>query len=442
MKFFVSYCHADNSQKERLRAHLAPLRREGLITDWHDSEITAGSIISTEISTHLQSAQVFLALVSPDFLNSQSCYEAEMLQAIERHRQGKIEIVAIILEPCYWQSSPLGHFKVLPRDGRPVSEWPNPNNAFLDIAQELRRLAQKHTPRERLVSPTEVGVVVPRMEAEAVRCRDERRTRPGRQGIGREGTGTIESTLARMSDRLDEIGAALLLDHPRTPDEEGEQIGRRYSTTLSHAPNVIVPELRNCFRMHMERFEADVRDLLQLPGVLLPADRRAAFARALASAVDEFTVINPTIYADLHANWTPAWRNFIHWLTQQEHMRRRYVITRDLRTFQTSGGKSQPLARVRQMVSTLEAWGFEVFFCPPKLLAAGKPSSPFAEYGFDVFGDRYAMTVVPQKDFSGSHAIRTSVQRIDTSLAAYLEAVRQFREPVGGVLSRRVRNTA
>lgn len=48
----------------------------------------------------------------------------------------------IIIEPCDWTSSPLRRFKALPRDGKPVSEWTNANNAYLDVVEELRRILE------------------------------------------------------------------------------------------------------------------------------------------------------------------------------------------------------------------------------------------------------------------------------------------------------------
>ena len=41
---------------------------------------------------------------------------------------------------CDWLASPLAKFKAVPKDGKPISEWANENNAYLDIVKELRRL--------------------------------------------------------------------------------------------------------------------------------------------------------------------------------------------------------------------------------------------------------------------------------------------------------------
>jgi hypothetical protein len=127
---------------ERLHTHLAMLRREGGIAEWFDRDILAGGEIDREIASHLNASSLFLALVSPDFLNSQYCYESEMQAAIRKHDNGEIIIVPIILEPCDWLFSPLKQFKALPQNGKPITEWTNQNEALLDVVTELRRLVQ------------------------------------------------------------------------------------------------------------------------------------------------------------------------------------------------------------------------------------------------------------------------------------------------------------
>jgi hypothetical protein len=142
MKAFISYSHRNERMLERFHTHLAQLRRESRISDWYDRQIVAGAHIDHEIFAQLEDSQVFIPLVSADFLSSNYCYEKEMSRAIERHAAGEVMIVPVILEPCDWRASPLGTFKALPKDGRPISEWPNEDAAWFDVVTELRRLAQ------------------------------------------------------------------------------------------------------------------------------------------------------------------------------------------------------------------------------------------------------------------------------------------------------------
>lgn len=140
MRAFISYSHHDAWAVERLHTHLAMLRREGHIVAWYDRDILAGSDLDAEIASELASCDLFLPLLSPDFLASDYCYETEMMRAIERHDAGELRVVPIVIEPCDWAASSLRKLKALPKDGKPVAEWTNKNTAFLDIVNELRRV--------------------------------------------------------------------------------------------------------------------------------------------------------------------------------------------------------------------------------------------------------------------------------------------------------------
>lgn len=140
MKAFISYSHKDTNALERLRTHLSVLRRQGAIEDWCDRQILAGDEIDSEVDKRLDECGIFLPLVSPDFLASHYCYDREMTVAIQRHDAKKLRVMPMIVEPCDWLSSPLARFKAVPRDGVPISTWPNVNEAYLDVVNELRRV--------------------------------------------------------------------------------------------------------------------------------------------------------------------------------------------------------------------------------------------------------------------------------------------------------------
>ena len=142
MRIFISYSHRDQAVLDRLHTHLAPLRSEGLIDTRYDRRILAGGRIDAEIDRELEACELFLMLVSPDFLASDYCVNREMRRALERHRDDAAHVVPIIVEPCDWRSSPLGELKALPLDGEPISKWTNPNDAYLDVVRELRRILE------------------------------------------------------------------------------------------------------------------------------------------------------------------------------------------------------------------------------------------------------------------------------------------------------------
>ena len=62
-----------------------------------------------------------------------------MKRAMERHEAEQAKVVPIVLRACDWTESPFGKLQALPTDVRPVSSWPNIDEAFTDIAKGLRR---------------------------------------------------------------------------------------------------------------------------------------------------------------------------------------------------------------------------------------------------------------------------------------------------------------
>jgi hypothetical protein len=140
MKVFISYSHHDEHYLTLLHKHLDALRRDGSISTWTDKDIHAGGKLDDAIHSSLQSSNLFIALVSADYISSNYCFDKEFKYAIELQERGSLAIVPVIAEPCDWQNTPLGMFKALPRDGKAISTWENVNTAFVDVVQNLRKL--------------------------------------------------------------------------------------------------------------------------------------------------------------------------------------------------------------------------------------------------------------------------------------------------------------
>jgi hypothetical protein len=134
---FFSYSHADENLRDQLEKHLSALKHSGVIETWHDRRMLAGGALSAEIDAHLESADVILLLVSSDFLDSEYCYDREMTRAMERHESGAAVVIPIILRPCDWHSTPFGKLLALPKDGRPITQWPSADEAFLDVVRGI-----------------------------------------------------------------------------------------------------------------------------------------------------------------------------------------------------------------------------------------------------------------------------------------------------------------
>jgi hypothetical protein len=147
IEVFLSYSHRDEQHRKSLIAHLAQLKNEGKIRDWHDRMIGAGTEWKGQIMGHLESAQIVLLLVSADFLASSFCYSIEMKRAVERHDVGEARVIPIILRSCDWQTAPFGKLQALPKDAKAVTSWSNKDEALTNVAKGIRAAVNDIIPK-------------------------------------------------------------------------------------------------------------------------------------------------------------------------------------------------------------------------------------------------------------------------------------------------------
>lgn len=142
-RIFVSYSHRDKSFVEELQSHLTLLQRQGLISIWEDSEITAGAEWSKVIDQQLESADIIILLVSSSFLASDFCWSVELKKAMERHEAKESLVIPVILRPCLWSEAPFSKLQILPREGIPISAFDDTDMAWLDVATSIRKAVQQ-----------------------------------------------------------------------------------------------------------------------------------------------------------------------------------------------------------------------------------------------------------------------------------------------------------
>lgn len=138
VNLFFSYSHKDEELRNELETHLTLLKRQGVISSWHDRRITAGTNIDQSISNELESSEIILLLVSANFLASDYCYEKEMKRALEKHENGTAVVIPVILHPTDWHPAPFGHLRATPTDGKPISMYANQHEAFSIVAKDVR----------------------------------------------------------------------------------------------------------------------------------------------------------------------------------------------------------------------------------------------------------------------------------------------------------------
>jgi internalin A len=138
-----SYAREDEKLRDQLETHLKILERQCLLNLWYDRKISPGQNWAGVIDKKITEAQIILLLVSADFISSDYCYQIEMNQALDRHKNGKAEVIPIILRDCEWGKAPFGYLQVLPKDGKPVTEWNNIDAAWKNVVNGVEKVIER-----------------------------------------------------------------------------------------------------------------------------------------------------------------------------------------------------------------------------------------------------------------------------------------------------------
>mgnify|MGYP002780816569 CR=1 FL=1 len=138
IKVFFSYSHRDEEFKDELVNHLSILRRQGTIADWHDRMIPPGTDWNREIDTYLNSADLILLMVSPDFIASDYCWGVEVQTAMQRHQAGDARVIPVILRRVDWEGAPFAKLQALPKNALPISSWSNRDDGFYNVVGGIK----------------------------------------------------------------------------------------------------------------------------------------------------------------------------------------------------------------------------------------------------------------------------------------------------------------
>ena len=123
----------------QLEAHLSLLRHKGVIREWRRQEVSQNQSGSVPADDYLTLADIILLLISADYLQSEYCYTQEMTRALKRHEAGEARVIPIILRACDLTDAPFQKLQALPTDGRPITSWSNPDEAWTTVAIGIRK---------------------------------------------------------------------------------------------------------------------------------------------------------------------------------------------------------------------------------------------------------------------------------------------------------------
>jgi len=148
INIFVIYALADKDIMLHLLHHLDPLKEAFDLSIWHDDPIIAGQPWKTYIESRIHHTDIFLLLVSDDFMNSQFIKQIEFKAIIDRHKENKSVVIPIIIDNCQWDIDlkltdydiNLNELQILPEDGKPIGDWDSADQVYNNVATGIRTI--------------------------------------------------------------------------------------------------------------------------------------------------------------------------------------------------------------------------------------------------------------------------------------------------------------
>lgn len=136
-KFVIIYDPADEVHCKMLNKHLNVLKLTKKIRVYNVNE-TLGEGLVARAQQEAADADYLLVLITVNFFNSPEWFEL-VYNAIGEGRR----IIPLRMEKADFEGTVLEKLKSLPSMNRAVSEFKNPDDAYVDIVSELRKLLPK-----------------------------------------------------------------------------------------------------------------------------------------------------------------------------------------------------------------------------------------------------------------------------------------------------------
>ena len=139
-KLFISYAHEDTSTMNRLLTHLKVMERNRAIEIWQDGLILPGESWDERIKKQIRQCDIFVMLVSPDFLASNYIWDEELKLA---KASGKHPF-PILVSQCDFANTAIGEQEIVPKDSgnnlKAINQWEHPDSGIFKVVERLKTL--------------------------------------------------------------------------------------------------------------------------------------------------------------------------------------------------------------------------------------------------------------------------------------------------------------
>ena len=134
-EIFILHAPEDENWKTQLAKRLSGVPWPHPITIWDISQIDPGQDHEKTIAHHLQTASVFLLLVSPDFLKVEK-QTLHMKIIMDRRKEGNVIVIPILVRSISFlerDATPYGNLEFLPPGDKALSDRSDRDKAYIEI---------------------------------------------------------------------------------------------------------------------------------------------------------------------------------------------------------------------------------------------------------------------------------------------------------------------
>lgn len=130
---------ADTRFVQALGTHLSSWINRGILELWHQ-DMPLGVDIDKETTLKIAEADAVLPVLSADFWADDNLVSNLLPQILLHHRTRSMRIFPILFRACDYEDSPLSAFPILPTGARPFRNWPDEDEAYKNIVDNLKSM--------------------------------------------------------------------------------------------------------------------------------------------------------------------------------------------------------------------------------------------------------------------------------------------------------------
>lgn len=144
MKIFISYSRKDYDWVKKLHIHLSPLTRSGELTLLSDMDILPGQDWKRQIKNFLESADVAILVISPEYLASDFIRSFELPSLLQSVKENRTKVVPILIRKTLLPGEIL-NLKFLNTLSQPLASLPEikQDSYFYKLSKTIHELASE-----------------------------------------------------------------------------------------------------------------------------------------------------------------------------------------------------------------------------------------------------------------------------------------------------------